>query len=160
MSEDFKKNLGGNVGNGAKRNYFKPADHEGAYAFFIEPTKFTEEPNPFYDEEDARSRKSRNVATADLTIFKSPEDLTAGVATVLKAVSITDTYLASDLEDSVDKFEIARLATKPNKKGRPSWVWRAVPEPDVIDKVAAYYEAQQAQIAAALEGDDVPDYLQ
>lgn len=158
MSQSIKDRMGGNIGNGAKRAFFKPEEYRDSYVMLIEVLSYNAAAvNPFYDPEEARSRPTRAEAKVDLTIFATPEDLNDGVATVLPGQTITGPYLAGDLEQSAGKVEIARLARKPNKKGLPSWVWRAA-EGDVIDKVDAFYQKREAELAEALSGDEF-DFL-
>lgn len=162
--EEFQKLLGGNVGNAGKKNFFKPENHEDSYVMLIEPTKHDVARNPNAETDPSskdydEKKLTREEVTATVTVFASPEHLKAGEGQVLSNVVITQPFLAGDLKGSIGKLEIARLAKRPNGKGRrPSWVWRAA-EGDVVAGVAAYYQKREADLQEALAGDDVPDYL-
>ena len=155
----FKDKLGGNVGNGAKRNVLNQALKDSIknyYVFLIEPKKYDPSAvNPFYNPNDPDPRKAdpknrtRATILADLTGFATPEDLEAGNAHFLTDILITDWALVEDLKDSVDGVEVARLTTKPNGMGKkPTWVWRAA-EGDVMGLVEAYYDKREEELADA-----------
>jgi len=140
---------------GGNRTFLKPENFVSSYVLMIEVTDFRDNaPNPFKEGE------FRNEATATITHFPSPEALAAKDGIEIPNVVINQTFLASDLKDSVGKIEISKLALQPSKTpGRKaSWVWRGV-DPEVVDQVKAFYFAREEAIAAALSGADVPDYL-
>lgn len=146
----FKDKVSTNVGNGGQRGYFKAADHADAFVLLIEPTKAENKPNPFYDPNVSYSREMRDEVTADVTIFSTLDHLEAGSGSFLSGVVFTDLYLASDLKTEVGGVVVARLDQRPNKKGRPSWVFRAAEGP-VMDLVEKFYDAREAALDSALD---------
>lgn len=145
----FRDKLSTNIGNGGKRGFFKPVEFKDAYVLFVEPKSYVEDArNPFYDPDESRSKPTRLEVTADITAFATPEHLEAKAPTsVLQDIVVTDLYLALDLKEDADKGKVSvtRLEQRPNKKGKPSWVFRAA-EGNVLDLVEEFYEDREKQL--------------
>lgn len=151
-------------GAGRQRTFFNPEDFVNSPVLMIEVKGVrTDANNPFFEEdkpEDARNSRTRLEVDAAITSFSSPEALAAGEGKEMPSITINQTYLASDLKESKGKIEVYKLHKQPNKNPirKASWVWRGV-EGKLVEQVKAYYVKREEAIAAALEGDDTPDFL-
>ena len=129
--------------------FFTPDDHVHAVAFAIEAKNFRADvPNPKYG-------NTRNITTADVTIFRNMDELQGnGDPLVLERVQITQTYLALDLEPFIGKVAVRKLAKVAGAPGQnPSWKWRKL-DIAVAELVVAYLEKREA----ALEDVELPSF--
>jgi len=128
--------------------FFKPAEHADAKALLVEVSRFEHQRPGNYGPKDT--------AVANVTAFKTEADFT-GSPDVAEGAFIQNTILARDLEGLVGKATVVKLEQVPSKKAgnNPAWVWRAV-EADVMQKVGAYVEKSEADLAAAM--DEAPSF--
>ncbi len=134
-------------GNGG---WFKPETDMLDYTFLLEVTAFERQRPTPYGPKDS--------ALATITTFKTAESLANGEPDEVKeGVRIEQTVLARDLAPVLGGATIVTLAQAPSTKPgqRPAWVWRQAGA-DAKRKVAAYAEAREAAIDAALS--DAPSF--
>lgn len=137
--------------------FFKPEEFGGDLALIFEPLSVRENvPGKYGDRDHVRTK---------VTSFRTQEALDKKEPSSVAVYEINSTVLARDLkellEDSARKGDnspalIAMLRQHtPKNGGNKSWVFR-VPQDADYDKAAAYYEAREAKIQAALAA--VPDF--
>ncbi|MFE7463121.1 hypothetical protein ACFU6R_03315 [Streptomyces sp. NPDC057499] len=130
--------------------WFKPADVQGSVAFLIEVHSFERQrPTP---------NGPKDSVLADITAFRSPDQLDAGAPEITKGQRIEQTILARDLETIVGGATIVTLDQIPPKKPgqRPAWVWRPLTDAAARNKVIAYANEREAKAEAAVN--DAPDF--
>lgn len=136
--------------------YFDPEQFESAKAVLFEVKKIDkDQPNPPYD--------NRDVVTADVTAFMTTDDLKGNsVPTTLSRTRITGKALVNDLTEAFEAGDdyVGKLLLKPSQtRGfKPFWVLRPV-DAAVVEAVAAYIDARETKVKAALESADAPDWL-
>lgn len=129
-----------------KTEYFKPADWADAWAIFIEVKR--DAPNSTNN-----FKETKDAVYADLTIFATEADLETG-GKVYRNERIDAPLLQRTLREDcgVGNADIRVLSRWGDKR---MWVWR-YPEDSVRDKVIAWYDAREADVA---DTSNVPDYL-
>lgn len=132
--------------------YFKPEDHKNAVALLIEPKSVARDvPNTY-----AGVTKNRDEVTADVTVFVSQADLDNGRGVEYKAMTFTHGGITNRLSRVLGDEVVGRLGKKQFEKApAPAWVIDDVDDA-TFDKVAAYFEAREAAVQAAMN--DVPDF--
>lgn len=133
-------------------SYFKPEEHKTAVALLVEPKSVQRDvPNTY-----AGVTKNRDEVTADVTVFATAADLAAGNGRELKGVTVTHGGITNRLKNAIGESIVGALGKKQFEKApAPAWVIDDVDDA-TFDKVAAYYEAREAAVKAAL--DSVPDF--
>lgn len=136
--------------------FFKPADHEGAFALIVEPkvVKRDVEFTPY----QKNHTETRDEVVADVTVFQTAADLDNGNAVENKSMTFTHPGLVNKLSHGVGEALVGRMGKKVFKAGsNPAWVLDdEVIDDATFDKVLAFYEAREAAVQAALA--DVPDF--
>lgn len=131
--------------------WFKPETEKLDYAaFLLEVRDFEPQRPTAYGPKDS--------ALVDMTVFKTAESLNAGTPDeIVTGVRVEQTVLARDLAPVKGGATVVTLAQIPSSKPgqRPAWVWRQAGA-DAKRKVAAYAEAREAAIDAALA--DAPSF--
>ncbi|AKY03343.1 hypothetical protein FDI80_gp33 [Streptomyces phage Aaronocolus] len=130
--------------------WFKPKDNKDAVAILLEVHSF--------DRQRPTPNGPKDSALADVTIFKTMEELEAGTpSSIAKGQRIEQTVLARDLEAIVGGATIVTLDQIPAKKpgAYPAWVWRQA-DGGVKAKIVAYATKREAEVNAAMA--DVPDF--
>ena len=142
--------LGNGTGSGGE--FFAPKDYAGAKAVLLEPLKILrDQPGNF---------GTRDLLVADVTVFTTKEMLEGTEdPLVFQSVKISGSAMVKDHEDKVGKeASVGKFVGVPNKKGpHPIWVIRKVDDA-VFSRVAAYVEAREAAIEAALSEDE-PEWM-
>lgn len=146
----------------AGSRYFTAKSYVGAFAILIEFKDFKRDVPLFKPREQVVTDRQTNaksikvithedIAFADLTIFASEEHIENGKpSAVLLNQKIAQRLLAADLaSEKPGALLVKRLQVLPSN----AMVWRPV-EGDVIKKVGAYFDAREAEIAAAMSGGD------
>lgn len=147
-----KDAIGGNL-----PPFFKPENHGSDLALLIEPLGVREGvPGKFGPRDHVRAKVSA---------FRTQESLDKGQPSLEGVFEINATVLARDLKELLENARKAGdsspalIATlnhyQPKGGGNKSWVFRQPTDVD-YDKAAAYYEAREAKMRAALS--DVPDF--
>lgn len=137
--------------------FFKAADHGADLALIFEPLSVRKDvPGNFGPRDHVKTK---------VTVFRSEGDLDKKEPASIGTFDINDKNLAKDLVELMDEAKAkgdnspALIATlqhyQPKGGGRKTWVFRQPQDAD-YDKAAAYYEAREAKLQAALA--DVPDF--
>lgn len=132
--------------------YFKPAEFADAVALLVEPKSVQRDvPNTY-----AGVTKNRDEVTADVTVFATAADLEAGKGVEHKGMTFTHAGITNRLKNAVNESVVGKMGKKQFEKSpAPAWVIDDVDDA-TFDKVAAYYEAREAAVAAALA--DAPGF--
>lgn len=136
-----------NTGTGG---FFKPEEYLNAAALLIEVKSYQRERPTNYGPKDS--------ALVDLTVFATEDEAAKGKPTnIIKDMRIEGkAVLTGALADIVGDATIQKLKQGVAKKGQNApWLY-ADPTPEAFAGVAAYYEAREAQLAAAIA--DAPDF--
>ena len=148
----FRDNYKPTVSGGG--GYFKPAEHASTHAILIEfKGQNPVAPHPFKDKPN--TPPTRHEVYADLTFFATPEHLDAGKpSSFITNATIVNQQLVADLSvmepGACDVKGLIR-----GTKGNNPWLWQSK-EGEIVDKVEAYYDAREAEkAAAAKELDDL-----
>ncbi|MFY1620020.1 hypothetical protein [Micromonospora sp. WMMD736] len=147
-----KDSVGGNL-----PPFFKPENHGADPALLFEPLGIREGVQGKFGPRDHIKTK--------VTVFRTQEALDKGEPSSVEVVEINATVLARDLKELMEEAKKtgdsspALIATllhyQPKGGGNKSWVFRQPRDAD-YDKAAAYYEAREAKLQAALSA--VPDF--
>lgn len=144
-------------------SYFKPAEFKSAVALLIEPISVAHDvPNTYLG-----VSKVRDEVTADLTVFATQADLDAGNGVEFKSMVFTHSGIVNKISGEIGNSVVGRLGKKQFEKSpAPAWVidpdataatTEGTPvEDETFDKVAAFHEAREAAVQAALA--DVPAF--
>lgn len=134
----------------ANGGWFKPADHQDALAILLEVNGFERQrPTP---------NGPKDSALADVTVFKTPDQLKQYTPEVSQGQRIEQTVLARDLEGVVGSAVLVTVTQVPAKKpgAHPAWVWKQVTDTGIKNQVIAYAEQRDAAVKAAV--DTAPDF--
>lgn len=138
-------------------SYFKPEEFKGAVALLVEPKSIARDvPNTF-----AGITKNRDEVTADVTVFNTQADLEAGNGIEHLGMTITHSGIVNKIGNQIGESVVGRVGKKKFPKSpAPAWVIdpdnteatvEGTPVDDAtFDLVAAYYEAREARLQAAL----------
>ncbi|MEU5427596.1 hypothetical protein AB0H73_18605 [Streptomyces olivoreticuli] len=128
----------------ANGGWFKPKDNLDAVAILLEVKD--------YERQRPTPMGPKDSAVADVTIFRSREQLEKLSPEVFKGQRIEQTVLAKDLESVVGGAVLVTVAQVPPSKpgGYPAWVWRQVSDPLVVQKVMTYADQRDAAVQAAV----------
>lgn len=130
--------------------FFKPAKYEDAPAVLFEARSVARDvPNTYKG-----VTKTRDEVTGDATIFETVADLSNGKGVELKGVTFTHPGIVNQLKNALNEQVVGQVGTKEFKNG-DGWAILDVDDA-TFDKVAAYYEAREAAVQAAL--DSAPDF--
>lgn len=137
--------------------FFKPENHGADLALIVEPISVRRNVPGNFGERDHIKAK--------VTSFRTQEALDKGIPSSEDVVEINATNLTKDLLEVMDDAKRtgdsspALISTlnhyQPKGGGRKTWVFRQPGDAD-YDKAAAYYEAREQKLQAAL--DDVPPF--
>ncbi|MFE3578116.1 hypothetical protein [Streptomyces vinaceus] len=130
--------------------WFKPVDNQDAIAILLEVHGFERQrPTP---------NGPKDSAIADVTVFKTPDQLKTYTPEVSQGQRIEQTVLARDLEGVVGQAVLVTVTQVPAKKpgAHPAWVWKQVTDTGIKNSVIAYAEQRDAAVKAAV--DAAPDF--
>jgi len=137
-------------------SYFKPAEHDKAVALLIEPLSVQRDVQYTPYQAKPGVTDNRDEVTADVTVFASAADLAAGKGVEVKGMTFTHKAITSRLSRVVGDQVVGVMGKKQfENSAAPAWVIDEVDDA-TFEKVAAYYEAREAAVAAALA--DVPSF--
>ncbi|MEU1309142.1 hypothetical protein ABZ419_09630 [Streptomyces cinnamoneus] len=128
----------------ASGGWFKPKDNLDAVAILLEVHDFERQrPTPM---------GPKDSAVADVTIFKSHEQLDKLAPEVTKGQRIEQTVLSKDLEGVVGGAVLVTVTQVPPSKpgGYPAWVWKQVADPGIRNQVLKYADQRNAALQAAV----------
>ncbi|MFE2104292.1 hypothetical protein ACFXAF_00200 [Kitasatospora sp. NPDC059463] len=134
----------------ANGGWFKPAECKDAVAILLEVNGFERQrPTP---------NGPKDSVLADITVFKTPDQLKSFTPEVSQGQRIEQTVLARDLEGVVGSAVLVTIDQVPAKKpgANPAWVWRQVTDPGITKQVIAYATQRDAAVQAAVSG--APDF--
>ncbi|MFG3223242.1 hypothetical protein ACGF07_00455 [Kitasatospora sp. NPDC048194] len=134
----------------ANGGWFKAADNQDAIAILLEVHGFERQrPTP---------NGPKDSAIADVTVFKTPDQLKNCTPEVSQGQRIEQTVLARDLEGVVGQAVLVTVTQVPAKKpgAHPAWVWKQVTDTGIKNQVIAYAEQRDAAVKAAM--DAAPDF--
>lgn len=128
-------------------SYFKPETHKDAVAILVEPKSVQRDvPNTYKG-----VTKNRDEVQGDVTLFLSEADLAAGKGVEVKATTFTHPGITNRLSRALGEAVVGRLGKKQfDNAPAPAWVIEDVAD-EAFDKVAAYYEAREAAVKAAVD---------
>lgn len=137
--------------------FFKPENHSADLALLFEPQAVRKDvPGKYGNRDHVRTKVSA---------FRTKEALDKQEPSSIEVVEINASVLARDLVELLENAQKsgdtspALIATlhhyQPKAGGNKSWVFR-VPQDKDYDQAAAYYEAREAKVQAALK--DVPSF--
>ncbi|MGW2539817.1 hypothetical protein ACWC5I_02865 [Kitasatospora sp. NPDC001574] len=134
----------------ASGGWFKPAEHKDAVAILLEVNG--------YERQRPTPNGPKDSALADVTVFKTPDQLKNYAPEVSQGQRIEQTVLARDLEGVVGSAVLVTVDQVPAKKpgAHPAWVWRQVTDSDIKSLVIAYAEQRDAAVKTAV--DAAPDF--
>ncbi|MGI5530134.1 hypothetical protein ACQEVX_22925 [Streptomyces syringium] len=128
----------------ANGGWFKPKDNLDAVAILLEVKDFERQrPTPM---------GPKDSVVADVTTFRSREQLEKLAPEVTRGQRIEQTVLAKDLESVVGGAVLVTVAQVPPSKpgGYPAWVWKQVTDTGVRSQVLAYADQRDAALQAAV----------
>lgn len=126
--------------------FFKPADYASAAALLIEPTAFKENVPTNFKNPDG-SVQHQDQVIADITVFRTQQDLDLGQPQVVSNAVVGSAVLAKDLAPLVGKATIQRVEKAPGKN-----YWKfALPSPATQTAVVAYVEKREAALDTAAD---------
>ncbi|MFF3006370.1 hypothetical protein ACFVTF_26615 [Kitasatospora sp. NPDC057940] len=134
----------------ANGGWFKAAEQQDAVAILLEVSGFERQrPTP---------NGPKDSALADVTVFKTPDQLKTFTPEVSQGQRIEQTVLARDLEGVVGSAVLVTVTQVPAKKpgSHPAWVWRQVTDPEIKNRVIAYAEQRDTAVQSAVS--DAPDF--
>lgn len=137
-------------------SFFKPAEFDKAVALLIEPLSVQRDVTFTPYQAKPGVTDQRDEVTADVTVFASAADLAAGKGVEHKAMTVTHKAITSRLSRVVGDQVVGIMGKKQfENSAAPAWVIDEVDDA-TFEKVAAFYEAREAAVAAALA--DVPSF--
>ena len=123
--------------------FFKATDHTTDLALLVEPKAWRHNATNTYKGEV----KPRDEVTADITVFANQDQLDGKAEpTVLKDAVLTNTALTSIGKENIGE-SLPVVLRKPS--GKDYWSFEVV-SGDTLEKVVAYYEKREADLAAAM----------
>ncbi|MFD7738076.1 hypothetical protein [Kitasatospora sp. NPDC059800] len=130
--------------------WFKPTDQRDAIAILLEVHG--------YERQRPTPNGPKDSVLADVTVFKTPDQLKTFTPEVSQGQRIEQTVLARDLEGIVGGAVLVTIdQVQPKKLGaNPAWVWRQVSDPGIKAQVIAYAEQRDAAVRPA--GGAAPDF--
>ncbi|MEU9044086.1 hypothetical protein AB0D63_20765 [Kitasatospora sp. NPDC048343] len=134
----------------ANGGWFKAADNQDAIAILLEVHGFERQrPTP---------NGPKDSAIADVTVFKTPDQLKNYTPEVSQGQRIEQTVLARDLEGVVGSAVLVTVTQVPAKKpgSHPAWVWKQITDTGIKNQVIAYAEQRDAAVKAAVVA--APDF--
>ncbi|WP_372407179.1 hypothetical protein [Streptomyces luteireticuli] len=122
----------------ASGGWFKPLEAKDAVAILLEVTG--------YDRRRPTPNGPKDSAVADVTVFKTPDQLKNLTPEVARGQRIEQTVLARDLETVVGNAVLVTVTQVPAKKpgAHPAWVWRQITDISIRNQVIAYAAQRDA----------------
>jgi hypothetical protein len=135
----------------AGNSFFKPAEHMTDLAILVEPKSIERGVPSTYN----GNTRMRDEVLADISVFSDQGALDKGEPSkVMKNCKVVHGMLTSTLEKILGGATVAIVTKIPTEKGE-GFVFRDV-DSDTENKVGAFFDAREAEVAAALEA--VPDF--
>ncbi|GAB2329214.1 hypothetical protein [Streptomyces variabilis] len=134
----------------ANGGWFKPREVSDAVAILLEVKQF--------DRQRPTPNGPKDSVLADVTVFRSREQLDKLAPEVNKGQRIEQTVLARDLESVVGGAVLVTVTQVPAKKpgAHPAWVWKQVTDTGIRNQVVTYANQRDAAVEAAVA--DAPDF--
>lgn len=133
--------------------FFDPKAVQDALGLLVEPARVDKDVT--YTKYQSNETAKRDEATANVTVFKTSENLAGTVEPeVLKGVRVVHSMLVSSLEKVVGDAMIGVIRKIPTKSGS-GYAFRD-PDAATINAIEAWYNKREAGIAAAIA--DAPDF--
>lgn len=125
-------------------SYFKPDAHKTAVALMFEPKSVERDvPNTYRG-----VTRNRDEVTCDVTVFATAADLANGKGVELKNTVVTHPGIGNKLKNAIGDQVVSRICKEQFTNGE-GWSLEEVDDP-TFDKVAAFYEAREEAVKAAL----------
>lgn len=148
------------AGVGGERIYKKAKDYVGHAALLVEVHETWQRESKYNDPQTGQP-KMNDCVRMDITSWPSKEHLAGQLDPIVeKDVVFSQGVASRDLADEVGEKLLVHMVEVPNKQGgAPLVVFRYLGDDAVVEVVEKFLEAREAEFAAALGGDDIPDFM-
>lgn len=132
--------------------FFRPRDYADAVAIVVEPKRMERQRPSKFGPQD--------IIHADLTVFRSQDDVSAGAPLEMPNAKVSGTALVRDLEALVGNATVVRLRQMEGSQGRSDfYVWDSAVDSAARKGAVEFVQAREATHEEAKSSGDMPDFL-